>query len=154
MNHKTILLVEDNSSDVLLTKRALKKGHFVGKLAVAEDGEEALEYLFGTRGYTARDIIKLPTLILLDLKMPKVDGLEVLRHIRANGMTRTLPVVILTSSKEEQDVAASYDLGANSYIQKPVNSAKFEEVIMTLRLYWLVLNEPPPVVWGKLWTSG
>jgi CheY-like chemotaxis protein len=148
MNHGTILLVEDNNSDVLLTKRALKKGRFAGKLVVAEDGEEALDYLFGTTEYTAADIPELPTVILLDLKMPKVDGLEVLRCIRSSEKTRTLPVVILTSSKEEQDVAASYDLGANSYIQKPVNSVRFEEVIITLRLYWLVLNEPPPLLSG------
>ena len=150
MNHRTILLVEDNSSDVLLTKRALKKGHVANKLVVAEDGEEALDYLFGMREYTVREIAELPTLILLDLKLPKVDGLDVLRRIRVNEKTRTLPVVILTSSKEEQDVAASYDLGANSYIQKPVDSAKFTEVILTLNLYWLVLNEPPPLSGRKL----
>jgi two-component system response regulator len=150
MNHKTILLVEDNSSDVLLTKRALKKGNVANKLIVAEDGEEALDYLFGTREHTVRDIADLPTLILLDLKLPKVDGLEILGFIRANEKTKTLPVVILTSSREEQDVAASYELGANSYIQKPVDSAKFAEVILTLHLYWLVLNEPPPLSGRKL----
>jgi CheY-like chemotaxis protein len=150
MNHRTILLVEDNSSDVLLIKRALKKCSVTNKLVVAEDGEEALDYLFGTRDYTARDIAELPILILLDLKLPKVDGVEVLECIRANKKTRTLPVVILTSSKEEQDVVACYDLGANSYIQKPVDSAKFANVILTLCSYWLILNEPPPLSGRKL----
>jgi two-component system response regulator len=150
MNNRTILLVEDNSSDVLLTKRALEKVHVDNKLIVAEDGQEALDYLFGKKEYIGRDIAELPTLILLDLKLPKVDGLEVLRSIRMNEKTRTLPVVILTSSKEEKDVSASYELGANSYIQKPVNSAKFTEVMQTLCLYWLVLNEPPPLSGRKL----
>jgi two-component system response regulator len=150
MNNRTILLVEDNSSDVLLTKRALEKVHVDNKLIVAEDGQEALDYLFGKKEYVGRDIAELPTLILLDLKLPKVDGLEVLRSIRMNEKTRTLPVVILTSSKEEKDVSASYELGANSYIQKPVNSAKFTEVMQTLCLYWLVLNEPPPLSGRKL----
>jgi len=145
MNRKTILLVEDNYSDVELTRRALQQSHVTNKVVVAEDGEEALGYLFGTVAYAARDMAQLPALILLDLKLPKIDGLEVLRRIRASTKTKRLPVVILTSSKEEQDVAASYDLGANSYIRKPVDFGKFAEAIQTLGLYWLVLNEPPPL---------
>lgn len=144
MNSKTILLVEDNRSDIDLTKRALKQSHVTNELVIAEDGNEALDYLFGRAADTVRDIAQLPTLILLDLKLPKVDGLEVLQCIRANEKTKRLPVVILTSSKEEQDVAASYDLGANSYIRKPVDFGKFAEAIRMLGLYWLVLNEPPP----------
>jgi CheY-like chemotaxis protein len=145
MNRKTILLVEDNRSDVELTRRALQQSHVTNKLVVAEDGKEALDYLFGTGVYAARDMAQLPALILLDLKLPKIDGLEVLRRIRASTKTKRLQVVILTSSKEEQDVAASYDLGANSYIRKPVDYGKFAEAIQTLGLYWLVLNEPPPL---------
>lgn len=150
MSHRLILLVEDNSSDVLLVKRALKKGCVANELFVTEDGEEALDYLFGTRKYTLRNIDELPVLVLLDLKLPKIDGLEVLKSIRENNKTRTLPVVILTSSKEEQDVAASYDLGANSYIQKPVNSTKFTEALLAICSYWLELNEPPPLSVRKL----
>jgi two-component system response regulator len=144
MNTKTILLVEDNPSDVDLTKRALSKSHILNELVVAEDGQEALDYLFGTGTYAARDSATLPTLILLDLKLPKVDGHEVLVRIRSDSRTKRLPVVILTSSKEEQDVATSYDLGANSYIRKPVDFLQFAEAIKNLGLYWLVLNEPPP----------
>lgn len=146
MTVKTILLVEDNPSDIALTKRALSKGHILNELIVAEDGQEALDYLFGTGIYASRGTAPLPTLILLDLKLPKVDGLEVLRKIRANAKTKRLPVVILTSSKEEQDIAASYDLNANSYIRKPVDFLQFVESIKNLGLYWLVLNEPPPGV--------
>jgi two-component system response regulator len=144
MSTKTILLVEDNPSDIDLTKRALSKGHILNELVVAEDGQEALDYLFGTGMYATRDSARQPTLILLDLKLPKVDGLEVLRHIRADSRTKRLPVVILTSSKAQQDILASYDLGANSYIQKPVDFLQFAEAIKNLGLYWLVLNEPPP----------
>jgi two-component system response regulator len=143
---KTILLVEDDPSDVELTKRALSKGHVLNELIVAEDGQEALDYLFGTGIYANKGTTPQPTLILLDLKLPKVDGLEVLRKIRANAMTKRLPVVILTSSKEEQDIAASYDLNANSYIRKPVDFLQFVESIKNLGLYWLLLNEPPPRV--------
>jgi two-component system response regulator len=150
MNNRPILLVEDNNSDVLLIKRAFKKGNVANKLFVAEDGEEALDYLFGTRKYTVGNIDELPTLVLLDLKLPKFDGLDVLKCIRENERTRTLPVVILTSSREERDVAASYDLGANSYIQKPVNSMKFTQVMLAICLYWLELNEPPPFSGRKL----
>jgi two-component system, response regulator len=144
MNSKTILLVEDNPSDIDLTKRALSKSHILNELVVAEDGQEALDYLFGTGSPGTGDSPPLPALILLDLKLPKVDGHEVLRRVRADRRTKRLPVVILTSSKEEQDVAASYDLGANSYIRKPVDFLQFAEAIKNLGLYWLVLNEPPP----------
>ena len=144
MNPKTILLVEDNPSDVELTKRALGKSHVANELVVAEDGQEALDYLFGVGTYAGRDVTQLPVLVLLDLKLPKVDGLEVLQRIRANQQTRRLPVVVLTSSKEEQYLAASYDLGVNSYIRKPVDFAQFVQTIQQLGLYWLVLNEPPP----------
>jgi CheY-like chemotaxis protein len=144
MISKTILLVEDNPSDVDLTKRALSKSHILNELVVAEDGQEALDYLFGTGIYAARDSAMLPTLVLLDLKLPKIDGHEVLRRIRADNRTKRLPVVILTSSKEERDVAASYENGANSYIRKPVDFLQFVEAIKNLGLYWLVLNEPPP----------
>jgi CheY-like chemotaxis protein len=146
MNSGLILLVDDNTSDVELTKRALEKRHISNKLMVAEDGKTALDYLFAEGVHAGRDVSDLPTLVLLDLKLPKLDGLEVLRRIRADPRTKWLPVVILTSSNEEQDLAAGYDLGANSYIRKPVDFAKFAEAIEYLGLYWLVLNEPPPKV--------
>ena len=146
MKFKTILLIEDNASDVDLTKRALERGHIVNHLIVAEDGKEAIDYLWGEGSYADRDTSDLPTLTLLDLKLPKVPGLEVLRRIREDPRTRRLPVVILTSSKEEQDIAAGYDLGINSYIQKPINFKQFAHAIEQLGLYWLVLNEPPPQV--------
>ena len=145
MNSKTILLVEDNPSDVELTKRAFVRERITNELVVVEDGQTALDYLFGTGRYAGRDLSQMPTLILLDLKLPIVDGLEVLRRIRANERTRRLLVVILTSSKEDQDVAASYDLGVNSYIRKPVDFHQFAEAIKLLGLYWLVINEPPPL---------
>lgn len=140
MNAKIILLVEDNPSDVGLTKRALARSHIANQLVVAEDGQEALDHLFGDQG-----VNELPALILLDLKLPRIDGLEVLRQIRANSRTSRLPVVVLTTSKEEQDVAQSYDLGANSYIRKPVDFIQFAQAVEHLGLYWLVMNEPPPV---------
>jgi two-component system, response regulator len=146
MNSRTILLVEDNPSDVDLTKRAFEKGHITNNLVVAEDGQEALDYIFGNDKFADRDISQIPTLILLDLKLPKIGGLEVLRRIRATEKIKRLPVVILTSSKEEQDVAASYDLGVNSYIRKPVDFNQFAEAIKHLGLYWLVINEPPPLI--------
>ena len=145
MNSKVILLVEDNPSDIELTKRAFAREHITNELVVAEDGQTALDYLFGTGRYAGRDLNEMPTLILLDLKLPIVDGLEVLRRIRANEHTRRLLVVILTSSKEDQDVAASYDLGVNSYIRKPVDFHQFAEAIKLLGLYWLVINEAPPL---------
>ncbi len=146
MNSRLILLVDDNLSDVELTKRALEKRHVGNQLLVAEDGKAALDYLFAEGVHAGRNVMDLPTLVLLDLKLPKLDGLEVLRRIRADARTKRLPVVILTSSNEEQDLAAGYDLGANSYIRKPVDFAKFAEAIEYLGLYWLVLNEPPPKV--------
>jgi len=138
MNYGTILLIEDNHSDIDLTRRALEKSRIGNELVVAEDGAEALEYLFGERGAT------LPTLTLLDLNLPKLPGLEVLRRIRQDARTRRMPVVILTSSMEDQDLAKSYDLGVNSYIRKPVDFTQFAAAIEQLGLYWLVLNEPPP----------
>ena len=143
MSAKTILLVEDNPSDVELTKRALKRCRIVNDLVVVEDGKEAIDYLWCAGAYANRETAELPTLTLLDLKLPRVPGLEVLRRIREDSRTRRLPVVILTSSNEERDIAASYDLGVNSYIRKPVDFTQFTEAIAQLGLYWLVLNEPP-----------
>ncbi|HMF75521.1 MAG TPA: response regulator [Bryobacteraceae bacterium] len=146
MTSKTILLIEDNASDVELTKRALTRFHIANDMVVAEDGKEAIDYLWGEGAYIDRDLSELPTLTLLDLKLPKVSGLEVLRRIREDPRTRRLPVVIFTSSKEEQDIAAGYDLGINSYIQKPIDFKQFAEAIEQLGLYWLVWNEAPPRV--------
>jgi two-component system response regulator len=139
-----ILLVEDNPDDEALTLRAFRKNNIGNEIVVAHDGEEALEYLFRRGKYAERDPHKLPEVILLDLKLPKVDGLEVLRQIRTNQDTRLLPVVILTSSKEEQDLIEGYSQGANSYVRKPVDFNKFIEAVRQLGLYWLVLNETPP----------
>ena len=144
MKSKIILLVEDNPSDVGLTQRALAKSRVANELVVAEDGQEALDYLFGAGAHAGREVAELPALVLLDLKLPRVDGLEVLRQIRADQRTRRLPVVILTTSKEEPDVAQSYDLGANSYIRKPVDFTRFVQAVENLGLYWLVLNESAP----------
>ena len=146
MNSRMILLVEDNPSDVGLTRRALEQNHIMNEIAVVEDGLEALDYLWGTGKYAGRDLSLMPAVILLDLKLPKIDGHEVLRRIRADDRTRRLPVVILTSSKEEQDIAASYDLGVSSYIRKPVDFEHFAECVKHLGLYWLIINEPPPAV--------
>lgn len=144
MSNKMILLVEDNPDDEALTVRALNKNKIANNLAVVRDGVEALDFLFCTGPYSERDPHDMPEVILLDLKLPKVDGLEVLRRIRADERTRLLPIVILTSSKEEQDLLKSYSLGANSYIRKPVDFSQFVEAIHQLGMYWLVLNEPPP----------
>jgi two-component system response regulator len=141
---KTILLVEDNADDEELTIRALKKNNVTNNLVVARDGVEALDFLFGTGAYAGRDTTLLPGLMLLDLKLPKIDGLEVLRRIRAEERTRRMPVIMLTSSKDDQDVIKSYNLGANSYIRKPVDFHQFTEAVRQLGMYWLVLNEAPP----------
>jgi two-component system response regulator len=145
MEEKIILLVEDNPDDVELTIRALKKNNILNRMIVAQDGVEALDYLFGTGVHAGRNVKELPIVILLDLKLPKIDGLEVLKRIRQNELTRLLPVVILTSSAEEKDKINGYKLGANSYVRKPVDFAQFTEAIKTLGLYWLIWNEPPPV---------
>ena len=144
MDKKIILLVEDNPDDEALTLRALKKNNILNEVVVAHDGVEALNYLFGSGMYTGRDISVMPQFILLDLKLPKVDGLEVLRRLRADNRTKLLPVVILTSSKEEQDLINGYNFGANSYIRKPVDFTQFMEAVRQLGLYWLVLNESLP----------
>jgi len=144
MEDKVILLVEDNPRDVELTKRALLKAKVANKLVLAEDGAEALQYLFGEDGKSGCPLPELPVVVLLDLKLPMVDGHQVLRRIRAEAKTRFLPVVILTSSSEETDIVASYDLGANSYVRKPVKFADFAEAIRHLGLYWLILNQCAP----------
>jgi CheY-like chemotaxis protein len=145
---KIILLVEDNPDDVALTLRVLKKHNVANEVVEAHDGVEALDYLFGTGAHAGRNLCQQPQVILLDLKLPKVDGLEVLRRVRNDPRTRLLPVVILTSSNEEKDRVNSYALGANSYIRKPVDFNQFAESVRQLGLYWLVLNEPPPVITG------
>jgi two-component system response regulator len=144
VNNKTILLVEDNPDDEALTLRALKKNNILNPVTIVRDGSEALDFLFCQGAYAGRDASLQPALTLLDLKLPKVDGLEVLRRLRADERTRMLPVVILTSSKEEQDLVTSYRLGANSYIRKPVDFTKFMEAVYQIGLYWLMMNEPPP----------
>ncbi|RMH32675.1 MAG: response regulator [Nitrospirae bacterium] len=141
---KVILLVEDHPDDEELTMRALAKNNIINEVVVARDGVQALEYLFGTGAYAGRDMTKMPEIVLLDLKLPKVDGLEVLRRLRADDRTKFLPVVILTSSKEEQDIIKSYQLGANSYVRKPVDFQEFTKAVQQLGLYWLILNEPAP----------
>jgi len=137
------LLVEDNPDDIELTIRALSKSNILNKVVVAHDGVEALDFLFGTGTYAGRDLSVMPTVILLDLKLPKINGLEVLQRIRADERTKFLPVVILTSSNEEQDLINGYQLGVNSYICKPVDFVQFTEAVRQLGLYWLLLNEQP-----------
>jgi two-component system response regulator len=146
MDEKTILLVEDNPDDEALTLRALKKSNILNEVVVARDGVEALDYLFANGAYAGRDVSVMPQVILLDLKLPKIDGLEVLRRLRADERTKLLPVVILTSSNEEKDQVKSYYLGANSYIRKPVDFDQFIQAVRQLGLYWLVLNQAPPKV--------
>ena len=138
-----ILLVEDNPNDVELTLLALKDNNLTNPVHVARDGAEALEFIFATGAYAGRSIDHAPKVILLDLKLPKVDGLEVLRQIKADSRTRTIPVVMLTSSREERDIVESYQLGVNSYITKPVDFDQFTQAVRTLGLYWLLLNQPP-----------
>ena len=141
MKDKHILLVEDNPDDEALTLRALKKNNIFNEVVVTRDGAEALDYMFAEGEYTQRDIHDLPKVILLDLKLPKIDGIEVLARLRANEHTRKIPIVILTTSNEDIDVAKCYDSGANSYIQKPVDFDQFIEVVRQLGMYWLLLNQ-------------
>lgn len=143
MKTKIILLVEDSPDDVQLTLRALKKNNIANEVVIAGDGVEALDYLFGAGKYAGRDTRAMPQVILLDLKMPRMDGLEVLHRIRADERTRLLPVVVLTTSSEDRDRIESYKLGANSYIRKPVDFNQFADAVQQLGLYWLVLNEAP-----------
>jgi two-component system response regulator len=144
MTMKVILLIEDNESDELLTVRALSKANLANEIVVTRDGEEALAYLFATGAYAGRDVKALPTVALLDLNLPKIGGLDVLRRIRADERTKYLPVVVLTSSGEEKDMIQSYDLGANAYVRKPVDFGEFAEAAKTLGLFWLLVNEPAP----------
>ena len=141
---RIILLVEDNANDVKLTMYAFEKSNISSEIVVVGDGEEAIDYLFATGRYAGRDPMVMPELILLDMKLPKMDGLGVLRRLRADERTRLLPVVILTTSKEEKDITSSYNLGANSFVRKPVDFAQFIDAARHLGLYWLVMNEPPP----------
>ena len=144
MPQRFILLVEDNPDDEALTLRALRKNNIANSVVVARDGPEALDFLFGTGAHAGRDVNDLPQIVLLDLKLPKLDGFEVLRRIRADDRTKFLPVVVLTSSKEERDVVQSYRDGCNSYVRKPVNFDEFLEAARQLGLYWLLLNERVP----------
>jgi two-component system response regulator len=144
MENKTILLVEDNADDEKLTLRALKMNNIRNEVVVARNGVEALDYLFGTGPYAGRNLSAMPQVVLLDLKLPKLDGLEVLRRVRADDRTKLLPIVILTSSNEERDRIDGYGLGANSYVRKPVDFNQFSDAARQLGLYWLVINEPPP----------
>lgn len=144
MAERHILLVEDNPDDVELTLMAFHGQKIINKISVARDGQEALDWLFAEGAFSTRERDDLPSLILLDLRLPKIDGIEVLRRIRQNEKTKLIPVVILTSSKEEQDVIATYQLGANSYIRKPVDFAQFSHAVRDLGFYWLLLNEQPP----------
>ncbi len=137
--------MEDNPDDEALTLRALRKNNILNKVKVVRDGAQALDYLFGVGEYAGRDVSLMPQVILLALRLPKITGLEVLRRLRQDGRTKHLPVVVLTSSDEEQDIIDSYDLGANSYVRKPVDFGQFIEAVRQLGLYWLVLNEPPPM---------
>ena len=149
MENRTILLVEDNPKDELPTLRTLKKCNLANDITVVRDGAEALDYLFARADYAGRDADDLPTVVLLDLKLPKIDGLEVLRRLRADERTKLLPVVILTSSDEEKDILAGYELGANSYVRKPVEFSDFGIAVADLGRYWLITNEPPPIKKGR-----
>ncbi len=143
---RTILLVEDNPDDIELTLRALKQYNVKNEIPVARDGAEALDYLFATGTYSNRDTTTMPAVVILDLKLPKVDGLEVLQRMRGDKRTKLVPVVILTSSKEERDMVNGYKFGANSYVRKPVDFTQFLEAVRQLGLYWLIINEPPPKI--------
>jgi two-component system response regulator len=145
MKDKVILLVEDNPRDEALTMRALKKSNIANEVVIVRDGVEALDYLFATGKYEGRDTGVVPQLILLDLKLPKMDGLQVLKSMREDDRTKLLPVVVFTSSSEEEDMLKSYDLGANSYVRKPVDFDQFSDATRQLGIYWLLLNEPPPL---------
>ncbi len=145
MKDKIIFLIKDNRDDEALTLRALKQNNIMNEVIVAHDGAEALDFLFGTGAHVGRDLTVMPQVILLDLKLPKVDGLEVLRQLRANALTHLLPVVILTTSNEDEDRTNGYGLGANSYVRKPIDFGQFIDAVRQLGLYWLVLNEPAPV---------
>ena len=149
MKNRIILLVEDNPDDEALTIRALKQHNIANEVVVARNGAEALDYLFGTGAHEGRDLDDMPAVVLLDLKLPKIDGLEVLQRLRADERNRLLPVVVLTSSKEDVDLAESYGRGANSYIRKPVDFEQFSEAIKHVGMYWLLLNEAPPTRRGK-----
>jgi CheY-like chemotaxis protein len=144
MGNKIILLVEDNPDDIELTLRALSKNNILNEVVLARDGKEAIDYLYGTGAYVGRDARVQPVVIFLDLKLPKLSGIDVLTRLRADERTRLIPVVVLTSSKEEEDMIASYALGANSYIRKPIDFDQFMDAIRQLGMYWLVLNQPPP----------
>jgi two-component system response regulator len=154
INEKLILLVEDNPDDVLLTERALKKSRIANRLVVAKDGVEALDFLFYRGAYANLDRNRNPEVVLLDLKLPRIDGLEVLKQIRSNERTRFIPVIILTSSLEEKDLLSGYQLGANSYIRKPVDFNQFVEAVQQLEMYWLVLNQIPPDTCGRKRPNG
>ncbi|HET9448850.1 MAG TPA: response regulator [Steroidobacteraceae bacterium] len=145
MSERYILLVEDNPDDEELTLLSLRKNNLAHDIVVVRDGVEAIEFLFGNGQYAHRDVSLVPTVILLDLKLPKLDGLGVLKRLRAEERTRTLPVVVLTSSSQDADVIASYNLGANSYVRKPVEFGAFVEAVSSLGLYWVLLNRPPPL---------
>ena len=144
MDKATILLIEDNPDDVELTLHAFQKNHMANEVVVASDGAEGLDYLFGTGKYVGRDADELPALILLDLQLPKIGGLEVLRKVREDERTKRIPVVIMTTSDEEEDIVNGYNGGANSYLRKPVDFAEFMNAVKQLEMYWMVLNTPPP----------
>jgi two-component system, response regulator len=146
--NRVILLIEDNPSDEKLTLLAFKKSGVSNEIVVARDGAEALDYFFGTGAYVGRDVSVLPTVVLLDLKLPKIDGLEVLRRLRADDRTKLVPVVVLTASREQEDVLSSYALGANAYVRKPVAFGEFADAARTLGLFWLLMNEAPPAPRG------
>jgi two-component system response regulator len=149
LDNKTLLLVEDNPDDELLIKRALGKHNILNEIVVAHDGVEALDYLFGEGKFEGRDTSNMPQVVLLDLKLPRMDGLEVLRRLRADPRTRLLPIVVLTASDEEQDIIETYELGANSYVRKPIDFVQFADAVQQLGLYWLILNQFPNAPGGN-----